>query len=109
MTGPQKVKGDRFERDLVAFMRANGVPHAERALGAGRRADQGDILGLPGIAIQAKDRAELRFSEWLAQAERQRANARADLGVVVAKRKGRPAGESYVVMTFDQFLRYVTS
>ena len=35
MTNPNKAKGSQWERDVVAYLQANGFPYAERKFGAG--------------------------------------------------------------------------
>ena len=54
MTTSAQGKGDRGERDLVAQLRALGLVDADRAYGAGRFDDRGDVDGLPGIVGQCK-------------------------------------------------------
>ncbi|MDA8312863.1 MAG: hypothetical protein M0Z46_20070 [Actinomycetota bacterium] len=63
MTSPAKRKGDRAEREVVAVLRKAGIP-ADRAYGAGRRPDPGDIDGLPGRYVQVRWRRELRPHTW---------------------------------------------
>lgn len=101
--GANKAKGSSAERDLVAFLRANGFPHAERRL-AGATKDRGDIAGIPGVVIEAKNCARTELGAWVDEALVEQANDRADLGVVWHKRRGRrdPAGW-YVTLTGAQF------
>ncbi len=87
MANPQKAKGDRYERDVLAIARAAGFPHAERTR-PGRREDEGDIHLAPGVIVQTKDVASPQWREWLAQTEQQRLTAGADHGVLVVKRRG---------------------
>lgn len=47
-------KGDRAEREVVQALRALGLVDADRAYGAGRCDDRGDIDGLPGVVAQVK-------------------------------------------------------
>lgn len=103
MTNRNKAKGSQFERDVVCHLRANGFPHAERAYGAGRPDDRGDIDGIPGVVIEAKNCARLELAKWIEEAERERANANAAYGVVVYKRRGHNAAKAYVTMTLDTF------
>jgi hypothetical protein len=98
-------KGSQWERDVVAFLRSAGLVNAERAYGAGRPDDVGDIDGLPGVVVEAKNCARLEFGPWLDEAERERANAGAQFGIVVAKRRQRPVGEAFAVMTLEQLAR----
>jgi hypothetical protein len=99
-----KDRGTRWESAIVGYLRANGVPHAERrALGGAK--DRGDLAGLPGVVVEAKSAARIDLSGWLAEAEAERANDRADLGVVWVKRRGKTSpGDAYVVMTGDAFI-----
>jgi len=94
-----KRKGTAFESAVVDYLRANGAPHAERRALAGAK-DRGDIAGLPGVVIEAKAAAKLEFGPWLNEAETERANDRADIGVVWAKRRGKGSpADAFVVMT----------
>ena len=105
MTNANKNKGSAWERAIVAFFREQGFTYVERAYGAGRPDDVGDISGLPGLVIEAKNHKTLDFSAWLREAEVERVNARADYGIVVAKRRNKPTSEAYVVMTLADFAR----
>lgn len=97
------AKGKRSERDLVAWLRPNGYPGAERTVRTGyrsparQRRDTGDIDGTPGLVWQVKDVAERAWSQipgWMIETEHQRAAARADIGILVVKRHGHAdAGE----------------
>lgn len=94
-----KDKGRRWETAIVTFLRDNGVPHAERRI-AGDTKDRGDIAGLPGVVIEAKNAARLELASWVDEAEVERGHDRADVAVVWHHRKGRgSAGEGYVTMT----------
>lgn len=100
-----KSKGTSFETLVVRFLADHGFPYAERRALAGIN-DLGDITGTPGIVWECKNHKTLAFSEWLIEAEVERANAAADYGIVVAKRRGRgDAGEQYAVMTVADMVR----
>ena len=94
-----KAKGTAFETLIVRYLQEHGFPYAERRALAGIN-DLGDITGTPGVVWECKNHKTLSFSEWLAEAEVERGNANADLGVVIAKRRGKgDAAEQYAVMT----------
>ncbi len=57
-------KGSIWERAVVAYLRQHGFPHAERAYGAGRPQDVGDIDGLPGVVIEAKNHRSIDLAGW---------------------------------------------
>ena len=58
MGNASKNKGDRFERDAVAFLVAVVpdllVDKPERMLGAGRKDDVGDLRVFPDVAVQVR-------------------------------------------------------
>lgn len=84
MVNKPKQKGTAAESAVVSFLRTVGFPYAERlALQGGK--DRGDITGIPGIVVEVKACQEYTFSSWLAEAEVERDNAKADFGFVVAK------------------------
>jgi hypothetical protein len=102
-----KNRGSLFEREIVKALRYHGHRFAERAYGAGRPDDVGDISGILGgrVVIEAKDCKAFDLSGWLAEAEKERINARADFGVVVAKRRGKSAQSAYAILTLDTLAR----
>jgi hypothetical protein len=79
---------------------------AERAFGAGRPQDVGDVVGIPGVCCEVKNHARLEFAQWVDEAERERINARQPFAVVVAKRRGKSADKAYVVMDLESFSRF---
>lgn len=105
MANPAKRKGDTFERDVVTYLRDQGFPHVERAYGAGRPDDTGDLDGIPGWCFELKNHQRIDLAAWVDEVRREQAAARAQFGVVVVKRRGRPAGQAYVVMELEQLAR----
>lgn len=98
-----RVKGTTWESAIVAFLRGRGAAHAERRALAGT-SDRGDIAGIPGVVIEAKNCARLELGTWLAEAEAERRNDRARYGAVWIKRRGKTSpGDGYVVLSGDQF------
>lgn len=98
-------KGTAWESVIVDFVRGNGWPHAERRALAGAL-DRGDIAGMPGIVVEAKSCKEIKLAEFLDEAEVERDNDRADLGVAWIKRRGKTsAAHGYVVMSGAAFAR----
>ena len=103
MTSRNKAKGSSWERAIVEHLRAAGWPFAERRL-AGAAKDRGDIAGVVGVVIEAKNTATARLAEWVDETEIERTNDGAWLGVVWHKRKGKgSAADGYVTMTGAQF------
>lgn len=103
MTNRNKTKGSAWERAIVNHLQAAGWPYAERRI-AGSVKDRGDIAGVVGVVIEAKNQARMTLAEWVDEAELEQANDNAWLGVVWHKRSGKAsAAEGYVTMTGAQF------
>jgi Holliday junction resolvase len=66
-----KQKGARFERLLASLFRSYGYDNARRtAQYCGNTGDASDVVGLPGIHIEAKHQETMRLYDWMAQAKR---------------------------------------
>lgn len=88
MTTASKRKGSEAERNVVKYLRRKGWGSAERAYGAGRPDDVGDISGLENVCIEVKNQKQMDLSGWLRELEVEKKNARATTGAVVHKKKG---------------------
>lgn len=94
---------------MVTHLRTHGAPHAERRALNGSK-DRGDVAGIPGVVIECKSATRLEMAAWLDEAETERANDRADVGVVWIKRRGKTSpGAGFVVMSGDQFLQLLAA
>lgn len=99
-----KAKGTSWETEIVNYLNDTYWPHAERRTLSGIH-DKGDINLHPQVVVEAKNHGTLKLAQWLVEAEKERLNAGADVGVVWAKRRGKAsAGDAYVVMTGEQFI-----
>ena len=105
MVNRSKAKGTAWESTLRDYLQQSGWPTVERLPLSGAL-DRGDIAGIRGVVIEAKCEAGWdHLGAAIAEAERERVNARANLGVVWRKRVGRTAAaEGYVVMTGSAFV-----
>lgn len=66
-----KQKGARFERHLASLLREYGYKDARRtAQYCGNTGDASDVVGLPGLHIEAKHQETMRLYDWMAQAVR---------------------------------------
>jgi hypothetical protein len=102
-------KGTSWESQIVAFLRDRGWPMSERRALNGKN-DRGDIAGIVGVVIEAKSAARIDLAGWLAEAQQEAINDRADFGVVWAKRKGKSsAADGYVVMDGETFARLLAA
>jgi len=105
MTTPQKRKGSKWELDTVKWLRANGYPCAERAYGAGRHDDVGDIDGIDGVVIECKNEKAIRIPQYLRELEDEITHADAETGVVLVKRRGSSnVSEAYAIMSADLWI-----
>ena len=112
----QKTKGDKAEREAAALLtellKPHGLPPVRRALGAGRTneagGDVGDIVGVPGHAIQVKAWADERAAavQGPKGAEEQARNADQPYAATLIRFRG---GQWRVVLTPEQFARYIAA
>jgi Holliday junction resolvase len=99
MTTPSKRKGSQYERDVVKWLVTNGYPCAERAYGAGRHDDVGDIDGIDGVVVECKNEKKIDLSGYLKELDNEMTHADAETGVVLIKKRGTTnVSESYAVM-----------
>lgn len=63
-------KGKRFERALASRFREYGYDARRTAQYCGNTGDASDVVGLPGIHVEAKHVETMRLYEWMAQAIR---------------------------------------
>jgi len=106
-----KAAGSRMERlvaEFLAFRLADDRIEPRRTNGMN---DRGDITGVRTIrggrvVIECKDTARDNLPAWIREAEVERGNDDAVIGVVAHKKKGsaNPA-DQYVSMTLETFAR----
>ena len=65
-----KQKGARFERLLASKFREYGYEARRTAQYCGNTGDASDVVGLPGLHIEAKHQETMRLYEWISQAKR---------------------------------------
>jgi hypothetical protein len=99
-----KAKGTSAESAVVQYLRDMGFTQAERRTLNGHY-DRGDIAGIPGTVIEVKNCARQELAGWIAEAERERDNDNATLGVVWHKLRGRShPSKWFVTMSGEQFI-----
>ncbi len=98
-----KQKGARFERHLASRLRDYGYKESRRtAQFCGNTGDASDVVGLPGLHIEAKHQETMRLYEWIAQAKRDaEAGGQNALPAVFHKKNH---AEILVTMEFDDFM-----
>ena len=104
--------GSSFERLVADYLRDVVDDRIERRRLSGK-GDRGDIGGLrhmtQRVVIEAKDYGgQIKASEWVREAEVERGNDDAGVGIVVAKRRGtsNPA-DQFVLMTLGELVSLV--
>ena len=101
MTNPNKAKGDRWERAVMAYLAEEFGRQVRRPHQEGFK-DVGD-LHLSPFALQCKDVAGLSLPATIRAAELQATHAEEQFGVVVHKVRGKGAAEGVVSMSLRTF------
>ena len=98
-----KQKGDQYERDLAQFFNEQcGISsHRTPLSGGGRKEALADLIGTPGIAIEAKRVEKINLTEFMAQAVKNCGN---DLPVVITRRNKQSMENSYVFMRLHEWM-----
>jgi hypothetical protein len=96
-----KQKGARFERTLASRFRDYGYNARRTAQYCGNTGDASDVVGLPGIHIEAKHQERMQLYDWMAQAKRDAAG-KGNLPAVFHKKNN---AEILVTMELDTFMK----
>lgn len=91
MVNAAKARGTNAETKVVAYLRENGWPDAERRALQGAN-DTGDVSGMGRqLVVEIKDvRQAAAWAEWMNETEKERRRANARYGIMVRRRVGRP-------------------
>jgi hypothetical protein len=95
-----KQKGARFERHLASLFREYGYDARRTAQYCGNTGDASDVVGLPGLHIEAKHQNQMRLYEWMSQAKRDSVGT----GRLPAVFHKKDYAEILVTMTLDDFM-----
>lgn len=95
-----KQKGARFERHLASLFREYGYEARRTAQYCGNTGDASDVVGLPGLHIEAKHQEQMRLYEWMSQAKRD-SEGTGRLPAVFHKKNN---AEILVTMTLEDFM-----
>ena len=98
-----KQKGARFERLLASRFREYGYEARRTAQYCGNTGDASDVIGLPGIHIEAKHQERMELYKWMSQAKRD-AEAGGENRIPIVFHKKNNA-DVLVTMTFDDFMK----
>lgn len=98
-----KQKGARFERQLAGKFREYGYDARRTAQYCGNTGDASDVVGLPGIHVEAKHAEAMRLYDWIDQAKRDAAaNGKGNLPAVFHKKNN---AEILVTMPLDCWMQ----
>lgn len=99
-----RAKGARFERELAKAFRAHGYDEARRtAQYCGNTGDASDVVGLPGLHIEAKHCEKMQLYDWIAQAVRDAEASGTDKLPAVFHKKNY--ADVLVTMRLDDFMQ----
>lgn len=99
-----KQKGARFERQLASRFREYGYSARRTAQYCGNTGLASDVVGLPGLHIEAKHQETMRLYEWMSQAKRD-SEGTGRLPAVFHKKNN---AEILVTMTFEDWMNLYT-
>ena len=110
-----KAKGAAYERELADFFNDNVFCGEERCARAplsgggsvNMVAGGADLIGPPGLFVEAKRVEKLAWREALAQAEGNATTRKTpDAPIVITRKSREPTHESVVVLRLDRFLPF---
>lgn len=109
MANPPKRKGTAWESLIVQYLKERGWLHAERRALRGSF-DRGDIAGIPGVVIEAKNCRTITIAAWVDEANTEVLNDGAVVGVVWWKRRGQVSpADGFVTMDGETFTSLLTA
>ena len=100
MTINSKQKGARFERLLANKLKDKGFECRRTAQYCGNTGDASDVVGLPGIHIEAKHQERMQLYEWMEQAIRDSKGSK-NMPTVFHKKNN---ADILVTMRFDDWV-----
>ena len=104
-----KQAGTSWESAIRDYLKERGWPHAERRARTGAK-DQGDLTGVIGVCIEAKNTNRIELAGFLDQAIEEGIHARADVSAAWIKRRGKTSPEhGYVLIDGATFTRLLKS
>lgn len=96
-----KEKGKRFERELASLLREHGYEARRTAQYCGKTEESSDVVGLPGIHIEAKHQEKMELYKWMEQAKRGSSGS----GNIPAVFHKKNRAEILVTIRFEDFIK----
>lgn len=98
-----KAKGARYERELASKFQEQGYDARRTAQYCGNTGDASDVVGLPGIHVEAKHQEKMQLYDWMAQAVRDaEAGGKGNLPAVFHRKNN---ADTLVTMRLDDWFR----
>lgn len=107
MSNPSKIRGTRWESDVVSYLRSNGFDQAERRALAGQ-ADLGDIVNAGPYVWECKSTQRIELAKGMDETKEETKNANVRFGFLINKRRNKSVGEAYATMTLAQLCEMLT-
>ena len=95
-----REKGKRFERILAGLLREYGYDAHRTAQYCGKSGDAADVLGLPGLHLEAKHQEKMHLYDWYNQAKRD-SSGKGLIPVVMHKQNNK---EILVSLSLEDFM-----
>lgn len=107
-----KAAGTRFETQIARYLATHVDDRIERRARTGGK-DRGDISGLRHhghrVIVECKDVSRLNLAGWVDEANTERGNDDALIGLVAHKRRGtNEPGDQYVTLTLRDLVALLT-
>ena len=96
----ERERGKAYERELARYFTSEGYDCHRSAQYCGNTGDAADVVGLPGIHIEAKRQEALRLQDWIDQAEND-SKAAAELRRLMYVAFTRAEDELFITGSFD--------
>ena len=106
MANPNGRKGSSWEKVICDYLNVMGWPYAERRVKRGSN-DAGDVGGIPGVVIEAKAVQKIDLAGFMDEVRVEKANAKAQIGACVIKRRNHGVDRAYVVMEFRDWIELI--
>lgn len=112
MTAYHRQKGSSFERLIADYLALHVDDRVDRRAKTGAK-DKGDIGGLrhmgERIVVECKNTSTISLSTWANEAETERGNDDATVGVIAHKARGKGKPEDqWVTMRLSEFVALLT-
>lgn len=112
MVNKSKIKGTQFESDVCRYLneQLGDLFDVERRALQGVN-DKGDVAGIKGWCIEAKAEKSIQLGGYMTELEAEIANAGANYGFAVVKRRQKSTADAYCVMPLSSMvdlIRFVT-